>query len=354
MLGAKDQSSKIDKSHCKIFISHRHRDEPIADALREQLQSWSIPSESIFQSSSYRNSGRVGHSINNEISGFLEEARLVILIYTYPDEYWDYCMFECGLAMNPKTPETSVVVFQCTEYLPRVFQDKLLVLANDLDGIRRFTVQFHKDNGFFPDYPAFDQNLTDEGLEILSANLFHAIQDHLPKKKPEKSIRWGYFTLKMPTDLTDLLQDAENIQSACDLCIFNQDKIPVIDAAGFGLRHFGYQNFDSKLTFKKLIDCWYATITEELSEKFLSNENIAWIKELNFDICRSIRNESPRLSWIPLRSAFQGIDWRVCPVINEVQYAYDGSAELRVYMYRMDKIDDIEKNISKRTFFNKK
>lgn len=354
MLGVKSQSTELSENDCKVLISHRHRDEPIADALREQLQSWSIPSESIFQSSSYRNSGRVGHSINNEISDFLEEARLVILIYTYPDEYWDYCMFECGLAMNPKTPETSVIVFQCTEYLPRVFQDKLLVLANDLDGIRRFTTEFHKDNGFFPGFPAFDPHLPDENLEILSTNLFSTIQQHLPKKKPEKSIRWGYFTLRVSSDLVDLLQDAESIQNACELCVSNQKEMPVIAATGFGLRHFGYQNFDEKLTFKKLIDCWYATIVEDLSDEFLSDTNIAWIKELNFDICRSIRNESPRLSWIPLRSAFQGIDWLVCPVINEVEYAYDGSAELRVYMYRMDKIDDIEKNIAKRTFFNKK
>lgn len=354
MRGVKSKSEESEKNHCKIFISHRHRDEPIADALREQLQSWSIPSESIFQSSSYRNSGKIGHSINSEISEFLEEARLVILIYTYPDEYWDYCMFECGLAMNPKTPETSVIVFQCTEYLPRVFQDKLLVLANSLDGIRRFVNQFHREAGFFPESSAYDPGLSDENLETLSSNLFNAIQAHLPKKKPEKSIRWGYFTLRINTGLVDMLQDAENIQDACDLCITNQEEIPVVDAAGFGLRHFGYQNFDSKLTFKKLIDCWYATITEELSKQFLSEANVAWIRELIFDICRSIRNESPRLSWIPLRSAFQGIDWRVCPVINEVQYAYDGSAELRVYMYRMDKIDDIDKNIAKRTFFSKK
>ena len=94
----------------KIFISHRHADKPIADALRKQLLSWGIPKEYIFPSSNYKHSGKIGRPIKAEIKKFLVKATLVILIYTSRDVNWEYHMWECGLATDPKTVKTNVMV----------------------------------------------------------------------------------------------------------------------------------------------------------------------------------------------------------------------------------------------------
>lgn len=328
----------------KIFISHRHRDRCIADGIREQLQSWGI--NSIFQSSSYRHSGKVGNPINTDIKNFLEETQLVILIYTFPDTEWDYCMFECGFATNSQ--DTNIVVFKCGHHQPRVFSGELHVTA-DLDGISRFVHQIHKDDGFFPGQLAFDPKLSDEALSSRSQSLFNALQDVLPKRKPYKAIRWGHFALSIPTTLVEGINTADTSDKAYEHCTNELHNIQVIGAEGYGLKHFGYHSPETELSFSEIIQRWKDYIYNNNQSK-ICDEDIAWIRELTFELTRSLRNEPPQLSWIPLKSASHDLNWLVCPVINEIDHLSDGSAELKVYMYRVDRIENIEKGVIKRIF----
>ena len=65
-----------------LFISHRHADERIATLLNEQLQSWQLGKDEIFQSSDAQGGAGIGGVLNQELLGALGEARLVFLVYT--------------------------------------------------------------------------------------------------------------------------------------------------------------------------------------------------------------------------------------------------------------------------------
>ena len=97
-----------------LFISHRHADRPIADALRKFVTDRSGGRIAVFQSSSAEaENPRVGRELQKELKEHLWAAGIVILVYTSPEEDWSYCMWECGVATHPQSPETKVVVLQC-------------------------------------------------------------------------------------------------------------------------------------------------------------------------------------------------------------------------------------------------
>lgn len=320
------------KSYRKIFISHRHDDNKIASSLRKQLQSWGIPEDCIFQSSSNSQAGKVGRPIKQEIKRFLEQAKLVILIYTHPELNWDYCMYECGLATDPATVQTNVIVFQCTSNQPRVFRDELLIVT-DADGIKRFTHQFHQKDDFFPGLPAYDPDLGIEGMDIRSTSLLDSLKPFLPSQETRNDIRWGYFTLLLPPEVIRSIKEPNSIHDSYRACMKDHMNITVVDAAGWGLRHFGYQENEPGLSLNKVIGRWKSKI-EEYDDS--GNENEDWISELNMEVCRSVRNDPPQISWAPLKSVYPHINWYVCPVINEVRYKADGNVELVIFMYRVD------------------
>ena len=74
----------------------------------------------------------------------------MILVVTSETEDWSYCMWECGVAQQPHSPETNIVVFQCWTDIPKPFAADLRVNAANLDHIQRFTKQLMKDPTFFP------------------------------------------------------------------------------------------------------------------------------------------------------------------------------------------------------------
>src|SRR3954453_8886931 len=97
-----------------LFISHRHVDKPIADVLRQFVTERSGGRISVFQSSSAQAEGaRVGREVQRELKENLWQAGVIVLIYTSPDEDWSYCMWECGVATHPGSPETKILLLQC-------------------------------------------------------------------------------------------------------------------------------------------------------------------------------------------------------------------------------------------------
>ena len=132
-----------------IFISHRHSDKRIADVINKHLRSWNVRGGQIYQSSSPQQGTRPGTVLSEDLKKKLSQANLLILVYTLPDEDWSYCMWECGVATDPKTEHTRIIVLQCTESAPTVYQDHLRVAVNR-EGIHDFVGRFHRDSEFFP------------------------------------------------------------------------------------------------------------------------------------------------------------------------------------------------------------
>ena len=120
-----------------VFISHKHSDRSIAEAIARFVKNKSAGNARVYLSSSPDFEGpRFGQPLNSELRHALGESDLVILVYTDDREDWSYCMWECGVAVDPKDERhTSVVVVQCTADEPKPFGDQLRVDARDLDAI---------------------------------------------------------------------------------------------------------------------------------------------------------------------------------------------------------------------------
>ena len=106
-----------------LFISHRHAERDIAELLRNFVTDRSGGRIRVFQSSSAQaDNTRVGRDLRRELMDHLWAAGAMVLIYTTEEDDWSYCMWECGVAMHPESPDTKVVVLQCGQKAPKVFE----------------------------------------------------------------------------------------------------------------------------------------------------------------------------------------------------------------------------------------
>lgn len=61
---------------------------------------------------------------------------MVLLIFTVPDEDWSYCIWETGVAFNPrKKDETKIVVLQCGKNIPAPLSDKARVQISKKESV---------------------------------------------------------------------------------------------------------------------------------------------------------------------------------------------------------------------------
>ena len=116
-----------------LFISHKHSDTRIAKVVADFVESRTLGEVSVHMSSDPRYKGpRLGKNINQELCAALYDCNVLLLLYTSADEDWSYCMFECGVATDPQSPRTNIIVFQCGEDVPSPFADQLRVNVRDL------------------------------------------------------------------------------------------------------------------------------------------------------------------------------------------------------------------------------
>jgi TIR domain/CBS domain len=167
-----------------IFISHRHSDREIAETLARFVRNKTAGNARVYLSSSPDFEGpRLGQPLNMELKRALAESELVILVYTSDRLDWSYCMWECGVAVDPKDERhTSVVVVQCTADEPKPFGDQLRVDARDLDSIQAFVKALLAGNDFFPLRDAPITGFAAEGNEIreFAAELHSSLADVIP------------------------------------------------------------------------------------------------------------------------------------------------------------------------------
>lgn len=315
-----------------IFLSHRFADKPIADVVRKHLQIWGVQAECCYQASAPGNGPTIGDPITIELKEALYEANLVILIYTLADNDWSFCMWECGLATNPKKPDTRTVVFQCNPHdKPQVYEGQQLVLLDE-DGIKNFILQFFKEDKFFPNECAVRPSVEDDIIQHYSSSLYNELRTVIPPGRREERYRWDSMTLQLINDdLINLNRDDNQTISHSLL----QKKCRVIKEFGESLKHFGYSNWEPDLTLEKLFGRWERRVKNSIKKKNL------WIDELNAEIIRAIINEPSDPKWIFMKSAHYH-DSYFYPVVNHVRVLPDGSMEFDIYFYRSTKKEDID------------
>jgi hypothetical protein len=195
-----------------VFISHRHADAKIAAIIADFLDERSSHNAKVFLSSSadFTHPG-AGENLVAALKRELAESSVVLLVFTSEGEGWSWCMWECGVATDPRDESPSkVVVLQCSDAAPAPYGDHVRVDLRNLDAVTGFVRKMLTTNDWFPDdqpltgYSSQDSHIRDFAQE-LHAELGAALAD---LRAPDVIERWAsaYLCVEFEKEMIDLLK----------------------------------------------------------------------------------------------------------------------------------------------------
>jgi hypothetical protein len=291
-----------------IFISHKHADRKIADAVREFVEQRSNREVTVYQSSSGESEGpELGRPLTAELKNALWKVGIVILIYTSEDQDWQWCMWECGVATNPNTPDTRVIVFQCSPETPRVFQDQVRVNVRDKEDLLKFVRTFLTDARFFPGFGrALAPKLSPSSDQVRNAadDLHRMMAGVLPRADVAEWPVQPLMRLQLPLEISDKLA----AESDPGLRIEIADVITVTSLEQTAKQIFGIAELSPATTLSGLAMRWAQSTRESLD----------WVKDIEDQIRRASRGEIPTIRWGYVRE----IDGsgRYAPLVTRVRW----------------------------------
>ena len=295
-----------------LFISHRHADRAIADVLRKFVTDRSGGRIAVFQSSSAEaENPRVGRELHTELKQHLWMAGVVILVFTSPEEDWSYCMWECGVATHPASPETKIIVLQCGPQPPSVYSDAVRVNALDSSSVQKLANEFLTSSDFFPDHgeavaPGFSVN----GDEVQQAakGLFEALKEVVPSDADEGD-DWAtvpYMRLQLTFAEVDAVRQLRPDEGAA--AVLEQARVDHIDAEA--KRLFGVGRVEPFAPFRNLVDAW---------QQGRPQAPTGWIDELAEQIRVGSHWRLPRFRWQLLNSVDEADHAKYSPVVSRVR-----------------------------------
>lgn len=309
------------------FISHRHDDDQLADIVRRHLVDWGVEDEDIFQSSHGEGGARIGEPLNQQLREKLREAKVVVLLYTFGDANWAYCMWESGVAINPSKLDTRIVVLQCTPDILGPFESDVVVRVDEKE-IHRLAHQVHCVEGFWPGLPALRPAITDAALSDRAGRFYSDLREAIPKRRAEQIRRWDSFALRL-----DRMSAERALQLSDDdepeLCRFFEKNCVVVDAFGEAMRHFGYQDFQEGLTLEHLATRWTQ------ATRRLDQPSDDWLGVLCRQLWRAANNMASENVWKLMRSAREGTNWWLHLPVNLVSINPDSSMDFHIAIYRV-------------------
>lgn len=241
-----------------IFISHKHVDSTIADTLRIFFTMQSGGRARVYQSSSpWADAPKFGRNLNKQLMAALWHTNLVILIYTNRELDWGYCMWECGVALNPQSPDTRIILLQCADSSPALFAEQVNVNARSFPDIQKFTNEFLTSPDFFPGSCEPITKFSPNGQEVANAaaELFEKLTSVLPAPPEGPSEEWpAYPFLQLEIDLLRItnLRDLKH-ENRVKL-VYDETRIAGADVYCWQL--FGMPSFPHDMSFKQLLDNW--------------------------------------------------------------------------------------------------
>lgn len=293
-----------------LFISHRHADRPIADAVRSFVTDRSGGRIAVFQSSSAQaDNARVGRELQRELKEALWAAGVVVLVYTSPEEDWSYCMWECGVATHPASPETKIVVLQCGPQAPPVYNDAVRVNAQDLTGIQRFTSEFLTSADFFPDYgeplaPGFSPN--GEQVQQAAGQLHAALRELIVQDEGEDWATVPFLRLVLTFAEVDSIRKLAPQEAARTAL----DAARVAEIDGEAKRLFGMGRVETFAPFRQLVDAW---------QQARPDGSTSWIDDLAEQLREGSNWRLPRYSWQLLESVDHADHAKYAAILSRVR-----------------------------------
>ncbi len=251
------QAKEIEKS---VFISHRHIDKAIADVFRETMKEWSEQRLSVYQSSNAEDGSAIASDLDDAIAGAIADSGLVLLIYTHAPGDMDWCMFECGLAQDPRRKrETRVAVFHTTQSPPDPL-DGLISMRLEEESVRSFTHSFHKRDDFIPGHgEAIDAGICEEELESRSRTLFKALNKVAPERPREKTV-YDRISVGLSFSAAQKLCQMQKDQPLQAVYDFAAEHLPsqltITSTCGRPEAHFNFSELEDDVCFGELVDRW--------------------------------------------------------------------------------------------------
>lgn len=245
-----------------LFISHKHDDAKIASVVARFVEDISGGRVKVFQSSNSDFEGpRIGMNLNEELNKALSRSEVVLLIYTSNDKSWDYCMWECGKAEDPVCSDTNVMVMQCLEDVPTVFEGQIRARADNLDSLKKFAKRF-MDEDLFPKYGRSVTGFSEQRLEELAAEYFEKLSDVIPKEPPNNWSAWPQFRFAVTGEALEEFKEAmsENSEDRIDQLLREKALVKSYNNGFPGL--FGRANLSKDLPVGELVDSWKESYTD--------------------------------------------------------------------------------------------
>jgi hypothetical protein len=295
-----------------LFISHKHSDKPIADVIHDFVRDRSGDRVRVFQSSSASAEGpRLGRNLTQELADALWEASMVILVYTSPDHDWSYCMWECGVATDPRSPDTRPVLFQCGDERPDVFAGSLGVDTRDLSQVQRFVNDFLTRPNFFPGHrrPITEFPPNSDFVKQAGQAFYTKLEEVIPRGEArilEESWPYPFLRLELSKEEVERIR-AESFERRVATTTEAVLESQVIES-DFELRRiFGRAGLPSQAKFRVLVDGW--------REKFRQSEP-AWLEALSEQVSAAVLGRFPTLRWELMRGMDDYDGTLYAPVVN--------------------------------------
>jgi hypothetical protein len=243
-------------------------------------------------------------------------------------------MWECGVATDPITEDTRIVVFRFSDAFPAPFQDRVGVDVRQQDDVRKFVTSFLTDPEFFPgrgEALAPDLPRGAPQIETKAADLFDRLKDFSPKPI-ETWTAWGYLVLQFEADEVRRVKEesaAEKRIALVEECLRSTTVIREGDKTAQGL--FGRAKFPPGLTFAEVLEDWTARYPQGKDQ---------WVTSLAQQIELAARGFYPISDWAVMRGATPRGEWCI-PVVTWIRTMPSGDMQFDVYFLPVRGVDEV-------------
>jgi hypothetical protein len=297
-----------------LFISHRHEDCRIADIFRKAFEEWSNGEVTIFQSSNAKTAPSVGDELDDVVRKAAADASVLLLIYTVTDDDWTWCMYECGLAQDPATFDTRILVFHTPADPPAPLQH-LITLPMSIEALETLAEQFHRSTEFFPGRDqAIAPTIKEDQIKQRSMALYQNLTKEIRDVQIKSSIRYDQITLSIP------FTDVERIKSIHETEGFDEtfkhaskilaQKCVIESFTGEPHTHFIYEAIPKNLEFAALVKRW---------RKESRYSQLTWDEELYAEITRAILDIKEGMISVPFNSVDPDSNAWFLPLLHSVR-----------------------------------
>ena len=198
-----------------VFISHKHADEKIAEAIADCVRTITGGHTTVHVSSSsdYEHSGISG-ALKTQLADRLKRAGIVILLYTSKEQDWSFCSWECGVALDPDTPDTKIIGITFYEGILEFLKGELIIQfgRESTTDLEKFVKSFGKPK-FYPGIEKPLSKLSERELHNKAIDLHKELLSIVPNNPIETRSLWPKIQLKIRNDDLD---DATNADKASD------------------------------------------------------------------------------------------------------------------------------------------